>query len=210
MRQDRPAHVAKRKQNLMGQEVLPVKKKSKSIAATHDSEEPSMFISPPKDLDAAREIDEDSEHEEFVSSQNYLDIANNYDERPRHEGKMRGDQGKSKEPNSCTSNSKASPTESVLEHSLRAAQKNLLTMIEEGADDETIANQVSIIDKLTARGRSRTLLTLIENGADDNMIANQVNSINNLTARVQSHDLFGKLTLSLRIASPLILKRRAL
>ena len=171
----RPIQVAKRKQKPLGQEEIVVRKKSKTTKAAAakqdeasnalgDQEEPKTFISPEKYLGKARtgKEDKDEEPRVFVSPLKYMYAANEGGERSRGGretvGKRQGDKEASTRPsddNKAGSSQKPlhvkKSTESIADRFVTSAQEDLMQMIDEGASDKAIDNQMKIIKMLRAR-----------------------------------------------------------
>jgi hypothetical protein len=145
--------------------------------ALDEKEEPKMFISPEKYLDKAKVSDEDEEPRVFVSPLKYMSLANEDDSRPRakhqtlskkggnqessfkHRTRTKGP-GKKKSSTRPLDNKLSSSqqpphveksTEPPVDRFVTSAQEDLMQMIEEGASDKAIDNQMKIIKMLRAR-----------------------------------------------------------
>lgn len=153
---EHPAQNANRKQKLANQEELLVRKRSKTMhtgsieytvspTARDDKDEQKMFVSPPRYSHAAKARDGEGS-KAFEAPQRYPNVANSHIERARIGDKSFGRQKRNEE-----SGNHANSTESTLVRTLKITQETLIKMIEDGASDETIENQVKIIEKLRAR-----------------------------------------------------------
>jgi hypothetical protein len=178
----RPIQTAKRKQKPLGQDELVMRKKSKTTkAATNEedetanildeNEDSALFISPEKYL--GKETTHDEPPKEFVSPLKYKSLADDSDERPRAKqkkpAKKRGDQeGNSKpqthskilgEKRSSTrvSDNVEKSNENPSDRFVRSAQEDLMQMIDEGAGDIVIENQLKIMKMLRARLPSQSV-----------------------------------------------------
>jgi hypothetical protein len=161
---NRPAQVAERKRKPLGQENLPVGKKSKltktgtdeqespSELAIDDRQQPKLLVSPQRHVKATEETDDEEESRVFVSPQKYLDIiTNTYDGRPRPREKASGERQRAEVRDRLLND--ANSPESISERILKSAQDTLMIMTENRAGNQIIENQSNIIGKLAARIR---------------------------------------------------------
>jgi hypothetical protein len=168
----RPVQVAKRKQKPLGREEIVVRKRSKTAKAvtfeddeaanaSDDQEGLKIFISPEKYLGKTGIGGGNEELRVFVSPLKYMYAANEDDERPRGRReshvKGKGDTGSSSRPSDDKAGSTQhlprveKSTESAADRFVTTAQEDLMQMIDEGASDKAIDNQMKIIKLLRAR-----------------------------------------------------------